>query len=108
MKDYCEARDFAAPLGKNRDMQFHAGSTHAEQHGRIADRDYGVRDDEQWFIERHPDWKSIRSIGVAASRREVKGPIRIERRHFISNLPADAAVFARAVRGHWGIENSLH
>jgi predicted transposase YbfD/YdcC len=32
----------------------------------------------------------------------------VERRLFVSSLPADAEQFARAVRGHWGIENSLH
>jgi predicted transposase YbfD/YdcC len=32
----------------------------------------------------------------------------VERRHFVSSLPADAGRFAKAVRSHWGIENSLH
>jgi predicted transposase YbfD/YdcC len=45
---------------------------------------------------------------VVESSREVKGQITVERRHYISSLPADAEEFARAVRGHWGIENSLH
>jgi predicted transposase YbfD/YdcC len=40
--------------------------------------------------------------------REVKGKITVERRHFISGLPADARQFAKAVRSHWSIENPLH
>jgi predicted transposase YbfD/YdcC len=47
-------------------------------------------------------------VSRAGSGRGVKGPATEERRHFISNLPADAEEFARAVRGHWGIENVLH
>jgi predicted transposase YbfD/YdcC len=31
-----------------------------------------------------------------------------ERRFFITSLGADAATFARAVRGHWAIKNPLH
>jgi predicted transposase YbfD/YdcC len=29
-------------------------------------------------------------------------------RYYISTLPSNARRFAAAVRGHWGIENSLH
>ncbi|GHT84696.1 hypothetical protein FACS1894137_08040 [Spirochaetia bacterium] len=61
-----------------------------------------------WLLERHPDGKTIRSIGVAKSSRGIKGEISIERRYFVSSMEADAEQFARAVRGHWGIENSLH
>ena len=32
----------------------------------------------------------------------------VERRYFLSSLPLDAKLFARAVRAHWGIENRLH
>ncbi|MGR5864189.1 ISAs1 family transposase [Bacillus cereus] len=30
--------------------------------------------------------------------------IRVERRYYISSLQTDAALFAKAVRGHWDIE----
>jgi predicted transposase YbfD/YdcC len=32
----------------------------------------------------------------------------VERRHYVSSLPADAELLAFAGRAHWGIENSLH
>ena len=32
----------------------------------------------------------------------------VERRYYISSLPADAARLAEAVRGYWSIENELH
>ena len=32
----------------------------------------------------------------------------VERRYYLSSLGVDVEKFARAVRGHWAIENSLH
>lgn len=32
----------------------------------------------------------------------------VERRHFISSLDSNAQRLSHAIRGHWGIENSLH
>jgi len=32
----------------------------------------------------------------------------VERRYFLSSLKLDVETFARAVRGHWGVENKLH
>ena len=33
---------------------------------------------------------------------------RYEHRYFINSSPTQAKPFARAVRGHWGVENPLH
>jgi len=32
----------------------------------------------------------------------------VERRYFINLIPTDAKLFAKAGRGHWGVENPLH
>ena len=32
----------------------------------------------------------------------------VARRYYLSSLAVDVEQFARAVRGHWGVENSLH
>jgi predicted transposase YbfD/YdcC len=110
VKEYFSVLDFSMPAGKNkRHIRFQSVSSHEQNHGRIEDRDYAVSDDINWLIKRHPAWKSIRSIGMVESSREVKGDITVERRYFVSSLAGDnAEEFARAVRGHWGIENSLH
>jgi predicted transposase YbfD/YdcC len=100
--------DFSKPPSAMRHISFQSISTHEKQRGRIEDRDYAVSGDVQWLHERHPHWKTIQSIGLVDSRREVKGKVTCERRYFISSLPADIHEFARAVRSHWGIENSLH
>lgn len=36
------------------------------------------------------------------------GKVSIDRRFFISSLPADAQSVAQAVRAHWSVENALH
>ena len=36
------------------------------------------------------------------------GKTSLERRYFISSLSLTAIEFATIIRGHWGIENSLH
>jgi hypothetical protein len=108
VQEYYEGLDFSSPAGKNKHIPFHEVSTHDEKHGRIADRDYAVSNDTEWLRERHPDWKIIRSIGMVEVRHEIKGEISIERRYYVSSREANVEQFAKAVRAHWGIENSLH
>jgi predicted transposase YbfD/YdcC len=60
-----------------------------------------------WFADRG-EWEGLRSVGVVEARREIKGKESVERRYYLSSLSADAKNFARAVRGHWGVENQLH
>jgi predicted transposase YbfD/YdcC len=104
VKEYFEGLDFSASAGKNRYMRFHSASTHDEEHGRIEERDYADSEEVGWLEERHPEWKTIGSMGVVETSREVT----VERRLYISSLSGDVEQFARAVRCHWGIENSLH
>jgi predicted transposase YbfD/YdcC len=106
--EYYHEFDFSKPAPAMKHLSFQTTSTHDEKHGRIEDRDYAVSDDVEWLIKRHPSWKTIQSIGMVESTREIKGKITTERRFFVSSLPAEAEQFAHAVRAHWGIENSLH
>jgi predicted transposase YbfD/YdcC len=77
-------------------------------HGRLETRFHGITPDVAWLIERHPAWKSIKSIGMIDSTRESGDKVSHERRLYVSSLPPDPQVFAVAGRAHWGIENSLH
>jgi predicted transposase YbfD/YdcC len=76
-------------------------------HGRIETRRYWQSTDIDWFEDKKL-WKNIHSIGMVESIRRVKGKNTIERRYYLSSLPLDAKTFAKAVRGHWGVENPLH
>lgn len=53
-------------------------------------------------------WKGLKSIGMVISACVRDGKETIERRYYLSSLPVGVKCFARAVRGHWGIENSCH
>ncbi len=53
-------------------------------------------------------WKGLRSIGLATSCCLRDGKEAIEVRYYISSLEVDVKQFARAVRGHWSIENGCH
>jgi predicted transposase YbfD/YdcC len=53
-------------------------------------------------------WKGLMSIGIVTSLCLRDGKETVEVRYYISSLAMDVKRFARAVRGHWGIENTCH
>lgn len=77
-----------------------------KSHGRFEKRYYLLSEDIGWLPQRS-DWKNLNSIGMVRSVVEKDGRITEETRYFISSL-TDVKEFAKAVRGHWSIENSLH
>jgi predicted transposase YbfD/YdcC len=82
-------------------------------HGRIEQRFVTVAREVDWLNGdrrfpgelRLPD---IAAIVKVASRTELKDRGRFDTRYYISSAQLTAAAAAEAVRGHWGIENSLH
>lgn len=53
-------------------------------------------------------WRGLQSLVRVESERTVKGKHSREDRYYISSVKPDAAVIAKLVRGHWGIENQQH
>lgn len=77
-------------------------------HGRVELRRYKCTSYLDWF-KGQGEWKGLKSFGMVESERCVGTERSVERRFYISSLSGrDAKTFARAVRGHWGIENKLH
>jgi len=76
-------------------------------HGRFEKRYCLVTDSLDWLEERS-NWKGLRSIGMVISERTIGEITTIERRYYISSLPAKAGIFNHAVRQHWSVENQLH
>jgi len=74
-------------------------------HGRIETRHYKLECDINW-LPQMPEWAGLQGIGMVRSVVEINGKTTDETRYFITSL-CDATSFAKAVRGHWGIE-SLH
>ena len=73
VKEYWEALDFNKPAAQANCIKFRSVSTYDEKHGRKETRDYAVSDDVRWLWEMFPQWKSINSIGVVESTREIGG-----------------------------------
>jgi predicted transposase YbfD/YdcC len=53
-------------------------------------------------------WTKLTAICMVASERVINGVASHEVRYFIGSVAGTAEEYLRWVRGHWGIENSLH
>ena len=78
-----------------------------KDHGRVETRRYYQSDQLDWFADRSK-WEGLQSVGMVESVREVEGQTTVERRYYLSSLSLGIETFARAVRGHWGVENKVH
>jgi predicted transposase YbfD/YdcC len=83
------------------------------EHGRIETRRHAVCHDVAWLFSdrRYPGevaFPGLAMIGMVEAETERGGKVERERRYYLCSARLDAATFARAVRGHWGIENRLH
>lgn len=79
-------------------------------HGRVEIREYWTISDSEFIRYLNPqgEWEGLRSIGMVKAQRRWDGKTSIEKRYYITSLAGDATEFGRAVRSHWGIENSVH
>ena len=76
-------------------------------HGRIEKRECWVSDKLSW-LEQKVEWQHLKTIAMIEETREIGDKKSVERRFFISSLPANAKEIASAVRAHWAVENTLH
>src|SRR3954454_4490038 len=53
-------------------------------------------------------WKGLKTLAIVTSLCHRDGKETIEVRYYISSLAMGVKELARAVRGHWGIENTCH
>jgi predicted transposase YbfD/YdcC len=78
-------------------------------HGRIEKRTYYMIQPSKEWLEKHPEWKGLKTLAMVFSERQEHGKeATFEMRYFISSLSLDVKVLAEAVRSHWAIENKLH
>lgn len=98
---------FQAATSETFPLSLLACKTVDKDHGRLETRTYMVTDRTD-LLSMASQWPGLQSIGCVSAIREVNGITSEHTRYFISSLPADPYLFAKAVRGHWSIENSLH
>ena len=82
-------------------------TTKAEGHGRIEARTYTVITNLQDIRDRK-FWPGLTTVGMCLRERTVNGNTTEEIHYFIGSGRLGARKAAKAMRGHWGIENNLH
>ena len=82
-------------------------------HGRIETRTVSVLRQVDWLDgdRRFPGevrFVNARAIVRVEARTELKGRSRFDTRYYITSCARCAAALGQTIRGHWGIENTLH
>ncbi len=66
-----------------------------------------MRPEHLAYLDGKEEWSGLRSIAMVEAERWVGEELSRERRYYLSSLSGDAQELSQAIRGHWGIENSL-
>jgi predicted transposase YbfD/YdcC len=83
---------------------------------QTGEQGHGRRDERYYVLAQIPphfplpeNWPGAKAIGMAVRLTEKRdGTLSGDTRYFITSRYLSGPRFAQAVRGHWGIENSLH
>jgi predicted transposase YbfD/YdcC len=89
------------------DSQARRHVTQETGHGREETRIY-IQMPAPKTLPGFPQWAGLKTIGMVILLCLRDGKETSEVRYYLSSLPMGVKRFARAVRGHWGIENSCH
>jgi predicted transposase YbfD/YdcC len=76
-------------------------------HGRVEVRRYQLVPDLR-TLPKAEQWKDLQGIARVEGERHLGDRVSTEVRYYITSFGQDVGRLAEAVRGHWGIENSLH
>ncbi|MGF1499117.1 MAG: ISAs1 family transposase [Elainellaceae cyanobacterium] len=90
-------------------MEFSYQETTEAGHHRIEHRQlWAVPLSKVPELPQASKWSGLASLVMVKRTRQLWNRTTTEVCFYISSLEADAARLARAIRSHWGIENSLH
>lgn len=86
------------------------------KHQTRDEKEHGRTDDRYYYLAKLPEdfplreqWPGLKAIGMAVRVTEhTDGRASDDVRYYIVSRYTSGKQFAEAVRGHWGIENSLH
>jgi len=76
-------------------------------HGRLESRKYYQMTAPSYLYGRS-EWIGLKTIGAVVRVYEENGVEKSDTRYYLSSLRRNGQQFARAVRNHWAIENTLH
>ena len=103
MFEYGRQTDFA-------DMDSDWFETVEKGHGRVETRRCTTLWSPEFisYLNEREQWSNLRSVAMVESERDICGQVSSQTRYYISSLSGDAERLLEAVRGHWGVENSVH
>jgi predicted transposase YbfD/YdcC len=78
-----------------------------KQPGRTETRRCWSIEAPEW-LSGFAEWRDLHSLILVEAKREIKEQATTELRYYLSSLTPNAERAGRAVRQHWGVENSLH
>lgn len=81
-----------------------------KDHGRLEIRDCWVVTDPEYlaYVRAWKDWPALGSVILVRAERRIGDKATMEERYYLSSLTVDAERCLQIIRGHWGIENSVH
>lgn len=119
--------DYVLALKGNQESLYEAAKAHIEEHGgddfarvkaewhETEESRHGREETRMYLQLEVPEglpgleqWGDLKSIGLVSTETFRDGKWVSEKRYYISSLGMDAKLFARVVRGHWGVENGCH
>ena len=89
----------------NYDLEMY--TTQESGHGRQERRSYTILRDPKG-IRHLEDWAGLCVVGMCTSERTIAGKTSNEVRYFIGSGRTSAKHYAKVLRNHWRIENTLH
>ena len=103
MFEYGRQTDFA-------DMDSDWFETVEKGHGRVETRRCTTLWSPEFisYLNEREQWSNLRSVAMVESECDICGQVSSQTRYYISSLSGDAERLLEAVRGHWGVENSVH
>lgn len=78
-----------------------------KKHGREDHYTYYQFEAPDDLAEREK-WKKLKTVGIAIRHSKCGVKESDDVRYYINSLPLNVKLFAKSVRGHWAIENTLH
>ena len=82
-------------------------STTEQRHGRHENRIYVVVHDVQGIRDRQA-WPKLKALAMCCTERTIKGQTTTDVRYYIGSRRMGVRRYAKALRGHWRLENNLH
>ena len=102
--------DTPRPLDQPEPLPIETHTEIEKDHGRLEERTVHLCRDLSWLTTADR-WKGLQFIALVERTRTIlrTGSTTTERTYYIGSSPnASAQEVAQRIRGHWGVENSLH